>query len=152
MDVEEDRRRAEVFDALSHPTRILILKALNEGPLGFADLKKKTGIESSGNLQHHLSKLNELVRNDQYGKYTLSDQGRDALHSVETVEQTVDSDLRQSNRTRNWKNHTTKKPVVITLAILLVVSSVVALFEYGQIGTPKHNQRAKRRSANCRLS
>jgi DNA-binding transcriptional ArsR family regulator len=33
---EVDRQRAEVFDALGHPTRITILKALNEGPLGLA--------------------------------------------------------------------------------------------------------------------
>ena len=46
--VERDRQRAEVFDALGHPTRILILKVLSEGSLGFADLKKKTTIESSG--------------------------------------------------------------------------------------------------------
>ena len=42
--IETDRQRAEVFDALGHPTRILILKVLSEGSLGFADLKKKTGI------------------------------------------------------------------------------------------------------------
>ena len=56
--VEQDRQRAEVFDALGHPTRILILKVLKEGSIGFADLKKKIGIESSGHLQHHLTKLN----------------------------------------------------------------------------------------------
>ena len=39
--VEQDRQRAEVFDALGHPTRILILKVLSEGAIGFADLKKK---------------------------------------------------------------------------------------------------------------
>ena len=55
--VEQDRQRAEVFDALGHPTRILILKVLSEGAIGFADLKKKTGIDSSGHLQHHLTCL-----------------------------------------------------------------------------------------------
>ena len=39
--VEHDRQRAEVFDALGHPTRILILKVLSEGALGFAELKKR---------------------------------------------------------------------------------------------------------------
>ena len=53
--VENDRQRAEVFDALGHPTRIVILKALSEGALGFADLKKKTAIDSGGHLQHHLN-------------------------------------------------------------------------------------------------
>jgi DNA-binding HxlR family transcriptional regulator len=85
-DVDQDRRRAEVFDALSHPTRIMILKALSDEVLGFADLKKKLGIESSGHLQHHLNKLDGLVKTDEYGKYTLSDQGKDALLAVQTVE------------------------------------------------------------------
>ena len=38
---ENDMRQAEVFDALGHPTRVVILKALSEGPAGFAELKKK---------------------------------------------------------------------------------------------------------------
>ena len=84
--VEKDRQRAEVFDALGHPTRIVILKALSEGALGFADLKKKTAIDSSGHLQHHLTKLNGLIKTDEYGKYCLSDQGKDALLTVQTVE------------------------------------------------------------------
>jgi DNA-binding HxlR family transcriptional regulator len=76
--MDTDRQRAEVFDALGHPTRILILKVLSEGAVGFADLKKKTGIESSGHLQHHLTKLNSLIQTDEYGKYCLSNEGKDA--------------------------------------------------------------------------
>jgi len=34
---EKDVQQAEVFDALEHPTRIIILKALNDGPAGFAE-------------------------------------------------------------------------------------------------------------------
>ena len=48
-----DKERAEVHDALGHNKRIAILRALSEGPLGFADLKRKLGIESSGTIQHH---------------------------------------------------------------------------------------------------
>ena len=47
-EIESDLQRAEVFDDLGHPTRIAILKALNEGAVGFAELKKKVAIESSG--------------------------------------------------------------------------------------------------------
>ena len=54
QDIERDRQRAGIQDALGHPKRIVILKALSEEALGFADLKKKTSIESSGQLQHHL--------------------------------------------------------------------------------------------------
>lgn len=84
--IEEDRQRAEVFDALGHPTRIIILKALDEEAMGFADLKKRVNIDSSGHLQHHLSKLNGLIKTDANGKYCLSDQGKDALVVVQTVE------------------------------------------------------------------
>src|ERR1035438_5052950 len=84
--IEQDKQRAEVFDALGHPTRLLILKVLSEGAIGFADLKKKTAIESSGHLQHHLTKLNGLIKTDDYGKYCLSDEGKDALLTVQTVE------------------------------------------------------------------
>ena len=87
--VEQDRQSAEVFDALGHPTRILILKVLSEGSLGFADLKKKTAFESSGHLQHHLTKLNGLIKTDEYGKYCLSDHGKDALLTVQTVENAI---------------------------------------------------------------
>ena len=85
-DIEEERQRAEVFDALGHPTRIVILKALNEGAMGFAELKKRVNIKSSGHLQHHLSKLDGLIKTDVNGKYCLSDQGKDALLAVQTVE------------------------------------------------------------------
>ena len=131
--VDEDRQRAEVFDALSHPTRIMILKALSDEVLGFADLKKKLGIESSGHLQHHLSKLDGLVKTDEYGKYTLSDQGKDALLSVQTVERTVKSETKQSG-----KVHVPRKNIVllatIALAILLMVSSTLAVVEYSAFG------------------
>jgi len=131
--VDQDRQRAEVFDALSHPTRIMILKALSDEVLGFADLKKKLGIESSGHLQHHLSKLDGLVKTDEYGKYTLSDQGEDALLSVQTVERTVRSEAKYDG-----KFHLPKKNVVllvaIGLAILLIVSSTLAVVEYSALG------------------
>ena len=68
--VERDRQRAEVFDALGHPTRIVILKALSEAAFGFADLKKKTAIDSSGHLQHHLTKL--MVQQEAQMKLQLS--------------------------------------------------------------------------------
>jgi DNA-binding transcriptional ArsR family regulator len=84
--IERDKQQAEIFDALGHTTRIAILKALSGGSLGFADLKKKTGIQSSGHLQHHITKLGALLATDEYGRYCLSDQGKDALLSVGTVE------------------------------------------------------------------
>ena len=118
--IDQDRRRAEVFDALSHPTRIMILKALSDEAVGFADLKKKLGIESSGHLQHHLNKLNDLVKTDEYGKYTLSDQGKDALLSVQTVERTAKIETKQNGKVQRPKKNIVLLSVVIALAFLLV--------------------------------
>ncbi len=129
----EERRRAEVFDALSHPTRIMILKALNENPVGFADLKKQLGIESSGHLQHHISKLNSLVKTDEYGKYTLSDEGKDALNSVETVEKVTESGAKHKQKVVRAKTSNVLKIVSLFLATLLVASCLFAVFEYNTV-------------------
>jgi outer membrane protein assembly factor BamB/DNA-binding HxlR family transcriptional regulator len=131
--IDEDQRRAEVFDALSHPTRILILKALSEGALGFADIKKKLGIESSGHLQHHLNKLNGLIKTDEYGKYCLSDQGKDALLTVQTVENATQSGPKEPEKKRHdTGSKSVWKLIAMLLAISLVASSAVAVFEYTQ--------------------
>ena len=133
-EVEKDRQRAEVFDALGHPTRILILKALSEGAAGFADLKKKTAIESSGHLQHHLNKLNGLIKTDEFGKYCLSDQGKDALLTVQTVESASESETKdtEKNHPHRFNSKTVLKSVTLLLAALLITSSAIALFEYNQ--------------------
>lgn len=136
-DVEGDQHRAEVFDALSHPTRITILKALGEGTLGFADLKKKTGIESSGHLQHHLSKLGPLVKTNEYGNYYLSDQGRDALLTVQMVENAAVSDGdkgRNRPRTKSLGNKNILKVLSAGLAVLLLASVAFNVYEFGQTG------------------
>jgi len=128
--VEQDRQRAEVFDALGHPTRILILKVLSEGSLGFADLKKKTAIDSSGHLQHHLTKLNGLIKTDEYGKYCLSDEGKDALLTVQTVENASPKKEIKEKAQRRLK--VGLKPVVFLLLALLIASSAIAAYEYNQ--------------------
>jgi DNA-binding HxlR family transcriptional regulator len=130
--VEQDKQRADVFDALGHPTRILILKVLSEGSLGFADLKKKTGFESSGHLQHHLSKLNGLIRTDEYGKYCLSDEGKDALLTVKTVENASVSKTKETEkiRSRRFSSKEALKLVSLMLVALLIASSAIAIYEY----------------------
>jgi DNA-binding transcriptional ArsR family regulator len=133
-DVEEDRQRAEIFDALGHPTRLAILKALSEGSMGFAELKKKSNIDSSGHLQHHLNKLNGLIKTDEYGKYCLSDQGNDALLTVQLVE-----NASSGEGAKKADHHLKKKPLLksvsMLLAVLLIVSFAFALFEYTQVGS-----------------
>jgi hypothetical protein len=66
--------------------------------MGFADLKKRVNIESSGHLQHHLTKLDGLIKTDVNGKYCLSDQGKDALLVVQTVENVAGSGVKKNGR------------------------------------------------------
>jgi len=116
--VEEERQRAEVFDALGHPTRIIILKALNEGAMGFAELKKRVNIESSGHLQHHLSKLDGLIKTDVNGKYCLSDQGKDSLLAVQTVENVAGLGTKKNG----------KRSAILWVVTGLLTGSLSALF------------------------
>lgn len=80
--VDADFLEAELFESISHPTRIQILKLLRRNALGFADLKHKLGISSSGNLSHHLDKLASLIETNSQGKYKLTDQGHEALYAI----------------------------------------------------------------------
>lgn len=128
--VEQERQRAEMFDALGHPTRIQILKVLSEGSLGFADLKKRTGIDSSGHLHHHLTKLDGLIKTDEYGRYCLSDEGKDALITVQTVEDASPKREAKEKEHRHFK--VGLKPVAIVLLALLIASSAIAIYEYNQ--------------------
>ena len=73
----------ELFDAISHPIRIDMIKLLSENPLRFADLKRKLKISSSGLLDFHLKKLDDLVVVNKEGCYALTDKGYAALTSVE---------------------------------------------------------------------
>jgi outer membrane protein assembly factor BamB/DNA-binding HxlR family transcriptional regulator len=132
-DDQEDQRRAEIFDALGHPTRINILKTLNEETMGFADLKKKVGIDSSGHLQHHLNKLDGLIKTDENGKYCLSDQGKDALQSIQIVERATESTSKKRFGHIHMKSSRLLKIISVFLAVALVVVSVVAIFEYTQL-------------------
>ena len=81
-EADRDLIAAELFEAISHPTRIQILKTLEKAPRGFSELKHELGISSSGNLNHHLNKLSTLVGTDAHGKYVATDQGREALYMI----------------------------------------------------------------------
>lgn len=72
-----------MFEAVSHPMRIDIVKILAEKPLGFADLKREMKISSSGLLDFHLKKLDELITINKEGRYSLTEKGFAALTTVE---------------------------------------------------------------------
>ena len=73
----------EMFEAVSHPIRIDIVKILAEKPLGFADLKRELRISSSGLLDFHLKKLDDLIATNKEGHYSLTEKGFAALTTVE---------------------------------------------------------------------
>ncbi len=76
---------ASLFEAISHETRIKALFLLRDGGLNFSDLKRELGISSSGNLQHHISKLRTLIEVNGDGKYSLTDNGKEALLAIQSI-------------------------------------------------------------------
>jgi hypothetical protein len=72
-----------MFEAVSHPLRIDIVQRLAEKPLGFADLKRELKISSSGLLDFHLKKLDELITINKEGRYSLTEKGFAALTTIE---------------------------------------------------------------------
>jgi len=123
--------RAEVFEALGHPTRIRILQALNEGPLGFSELKREAGIGSSGLLAFHLGKLTGLAKPNPEGAYALTDEGREALRIVEASRKQP-----EGHRGRTSIIHLPQQKAILAglLAVLIVLGSV-AVYEQKQITT-----------------
>ena len=74
-----DDTRYEIFQALSHPVRVRILLLLADRGCTFSSLKHELGMESSGQLQHHMQKLSTLVNGDELGTYHLTYIGTRAL-------------------------------------------------------------------------
>jgi hypothetical protein len=68
-----------IFQALSHPFRVRILTLIEQNEVTFSWLKHELGIESSGQLQHHLEKLSGLITLKENGCYGLTDVGKRAL-------------------------------------------------------------------------
>lgn len=75
----------DLFDAISHPLRIEILKELSKRPMRFAEIKRRLKIASSGLLDYHLRKLDDLIMINRDGLYTLTERGFAALQAVEVA-------------------------------------------------------------------
>lgn len=88
VDIKDGTVEAGLFEAIAHPTRIKILFCLCDGPMGFAELKHRLLISSSGNLQHHLGKLVSLVGLNKWGDYILTDSGQDAIVTIKSLRNT----------------------------------------------------------------
>lgn len=91
--------KAELFKALSHPTRISILDALREGEMTVGDLQDALDIEQS-NLSQHLAALRarDLVATRREGTsiwYSVTDA---AIWKLLDVSRTIyERQLRRSN-------------------------------------------------------
>ena len=121
--------KAEVFEALSHPTRIYMLRVLSERPLPFSELKRAAGLESNGLLTFHLGKLRDLVRLDQEGAYALTDQGREALRIVEASR--AQTEERPKRKVTINLPHGTA--ILATLLIVIILLSSVAVMQQERI-------------------
>ncbi|MHA2353138.1 MAG: DUF7347 domain-containing protein [Candidatus Thorarchaeota archaeon] len=75
----------EVFEAISHPIRIAILKELAKKPIRFVDLKRTLKIKSGGQLDFHLKKMEFVITTDSDGLYTLNHRGFAALRAIHVV-------------------------------------------------------------------
>jgi Helix-turn-helix domain len=127
-----DASRAELFEALGHPMRVKILNALEGRQMGFAELKREVGIESSGHLQFHLSKLSGLVATTAGGDYMLSDDGREAIRVLRSTrassEQRAPIARASSLRRIGWRT-----PLLTILLVAVVVLATVAVYQQDQI-------------------
>jgi hypothetical protein len=66
-------------------TLVEIIKVLAKGPRRFADIKRELRIESSGLLDFHLKKLDDLISINEEGLYVLNEKGFAALQAVEAL-------------------------------------------------------------------
>ena len=89
--------KAELFEALGHPTRIRLLKILVMKPTTFSELKRAAEIESNGLLGFHLGKLSGLVKLNSDGLYSLTDEGKEALRIVEATTQSRRKNVRDDS-------------------------------------------------------
>lgn len=76
----------DLFEAISHPLRIRILKTLVKRPMRFAELKRRFEIKSSGGLDFHLRKLNNLIATNKDGCYRVTIKGIAALKAINVVQ------------------------------------------------------------------
>jgi DNA-binding transcriptional ArsR family regulator len=113
---------AELFEAISHPVRIKILKILERQPASFASLKRQLGIDSSGNIDHHLKKLGELVAVREDGLYGLTDAGKEALLSIDAVETWAEMERRRVKMFRKMPRE------AFAVGLLEICSSTALIF------------------------
>jgi len=127
-DKNESAKKAELFDVLTHPTRIKILRLLEERPRSFSELKRELGIESSGNLQYHLGKLESFVKQDAKGKYIINDDAKEALRFLDFASQ-----MNKQNQVEARSKKFNSRKLLAGLTLIALILLATALFVYYQI-------------------
>lgn len=127
---EFNRARAELFEALGHPTRIKILQTLEREPIGFAELKKAVGIESSGHLSFHMGKLEGLVQAGSDGDYSLTDEGREALRVVSVTRNEGKGSVKVRVPSLSARN-----VAIVALLVGVLLLATFTAFQQQQIGS-----------------
>ncbi|MGD0638239.1 MAG: helix-turn-helix domain-containing protein [Nitrososphaerales archaeon] len=127
--------RAEVFEALGHPTRIRILQAVSERPLPFSELKHAVGLESNGLLSFHLGRLSGLVKLNEQGSYFVTDEGREALRIIGPSKEAAE----RGGRKKLSLSVPYGKVLIAVLLIGIIVLSSVAVIQQQQMGNTSRN-------------
>jgi hypothetical protein len=99
--------------------------------MGFSELKKTTGIESSVLLSFHLGKLAHLVSPNQDGAYALTDQGKEAVRMIRITKSGGSEERTVKVRTPS------RRPYLVAISILLAVVialASVAVYQQSQLG------------------
>lgn len=97
--------------------------------MGFSELKRKVGIESSGHLMFHLGKLDGLVKTTLEGNYALTDDGREALRLLETIDRT--KGIKANEMTKDYFIGDMCKRIqmtIILVAIIIIMSLILSAF------------------------
>lgn len=124
---DPDLSKAELFEAMGHPTRIRLIQCLAKGPLGFSELKRTLGIESNGLLAFHLGKMGEFVRENAEGKYALTDYGIEALRLSYVLEKPTGNVDGRPLKIASGVIGTHNRKVIVAAVVLVVVLVVAVL-------------------------
>lgn len=100
--------------------------------MGFSDLKRSTGIGSSGLLSFHLRKLEQLVVPTSEGVYALTGQGREALRMVNITRG------EPGGQTVRVRSGGSRRYLAVIIVLLLALASVstIAVYQQYRLGGP----------------
>ena len=132
MSPDFDVTKAELFEAISHPVRIKILEALDERPMGFAELGRAVGIESGGHLSFHITKLRNLVKTNRRGDYVLTGEGKEALWTIHALQKSSREVQDSSNRTP-LRHRSLVRPVIVIILIALLGLGLLAVIQNQEV-------------------